>query len=241
MPVVARRASRCPKFRQKHGVDVLFAPTGLDLTGEVGAGVGPARLGARQGGPGDQITDQAGVVGHVRQQVLKGLLQALGADDKTLAQVQRALAGSNSLQAEINGHDRERRSVTLGLDLQPIQQPLPGFIAVLVDLSEVVAQRNKTQALLAALPSGVMLRSAQGRVIDCNPAAETMLQLSRAQILGTLPTPDGWQALHPDLAPMAADEHPGRQVLRSGYPVTISWRDRSFIFSPSGARCSWAR
>ena len=147
------------------------------------------------------------------------LLQALGADDKTLAQVQRALAGSNSLQAEINGHDRERRSVTLGLDLQPIQQPLPGFIAVLVDLSEVVAQRNKTQALLAALPSGVMLRSAQGRVIDCNPAAETMLQLSRAQILGTLPTPDGWQALHPDLAPMAADEHPGRQVLRSGQAV----------------------
>ena len=72
------------------------------------------------------------------------------------------------------------------------------------------------QALLAALPNGVVLRAPDGRVIDCNPAAEHQLHLTRAQLLGQQPIDAGWRSLHADGRTMTLAERPAMKALAAG-------------------------
>ena len=78
------------------------------------------------------------------------------------------------------------------------------------------AQRQRTQALLAALPNGVVMRAVDGRVIDCNPAAEQQLQLSRAQLLGQSPIDAQWRTLHEDGRTMPLADRPAMRALVEG-------------------------
>jgi len=82
--------------------------------------------------------------------------------------------------------------------------------------AEGINQQLRTAALLAALPNGVVMRDAAGRVIDCNPAAERHLMLSRAQLLGQAPIPPAWQTLHENGQPMPLAERPAMRALAAG-------------------------
>ena len=79
------------------------------------------------------------------------------------------------------------------------------------------AERQRTQALLAALPNGVVMRALDGRVIACNPAAEQQLQLSRAQLLGLLPIDPHWRTLYEDGRPMPLAERPALRAMAAGH------------------------
>jgi PAS domain S-box-containing protein len=73
-------------------------------------------------------------------------------------------------------------------------------------------------SLLAALPHGVVLRDAQGRVLHGNAAACTLLQLSAAQLLEQEPPDAGWQARHGDGRPMAWNAWPALPAPAGGQP-----------------------
>jgi len=77
-------------------------------------------------------------------------------------------------------------------------------------------QPLQTTALLAALPNGVVVRDACGVVIDCNPAAERQLMLSREQLLGRAPIDPAWQTLHEDGRPMPWVDRPAVRALTLG-------------------------
>ncbi len=72
------------------------------------------------------------------------------------------------------------------------------------------------EALLAALPSGVVLRDAAGRVVQANPAAGALLQLDSAQLLERAAPPPGWQIMHSDGRPMVPAERPSQRALVEG-------------------------
>ena len=78
------------------------------------------------------------------------------------------------------------------------------------------AERQRTQALLAALPNGVVVRSASGQVIECNPAAEQQLQLSRAQLLGQQAIHPQWRTVHEHGGTMPLAERPAIRALAAG-------------------------
>ena len=83
-------------------------------------------------------------------------------------------------------------------------------------VAEGLNQQLRTAALLAALPNGVVMRDAAGRVIACNPAAERQLMLTRAQLLGETPIDPAWQTLNEQGQPMPLAERPAMRVLATG-------------------------
>ena len=153
---------------------------------------------------------------------LPALLAGLGADAATLAQVRAGQIPDNGLQVATRRPSDDGTVQTLSLDLQARRDAeghLLGFAVVLQDTTEQDLQRLRNEALLSALPNGVVMRSAQGQVIDCNPAAERQLQLSRAQLLGDQAIPADWHTVHDDLRFMPLQERPAMRVLDSGRGV----------------------
>jgi len=70
--------------------------------------------------------------------------------------------------------------------------------------------------LLDALPHGVVLRDARGRMVHGNPAASALLQLAPAQLMEQAPPDPGWQIMHADGRPMAPAERPSERALALG-------------------------
>ena len=61
------------------------------------------------------------------------------------------------------------------------------------------------------------MRERDGRVIDCNPAAEQQLQLSRCQLLGRAPIDAQWHTLHEGGRTMPLAERPALRALAVGH------------------------
>jgi PAS domain S-box-containing protein len=146
-----------------------------------------------------------------------------GTDQNTLVQLSHALGSGQGLQCEMRRDLPEGKVRCIRLDLQPVLGSTgkpTAFVAVLSDITELVAQRQQNDALLAALPNGVVMRSASGKMLSCNPAAAQQLQLTEAQAIGDEPLPEGWKTVFEDLRFMPPDERPAPKALLTGRSVT---------------------
>ncbi len=76
----------------------------------------------------------------------------------------------------------------------------------------------RLQTLWQALPAGAVVHAHDGRIIDANPMAETLLSLSRDQLLGLSPMDSRWIALDAKGQPLAGVDHPAMRTLRTGEP-----------------------
>ena len=160
--------------------------------------------------------------GNLVKRPLPEVLALLGADAATLTQVRNATGQGCGLQQALQRSAADGGVQNLALDLQPAldEAGLPvGFVATLTDVTLQVTQQLRQAALLTTLPNGVVIRNAEGRVSDCNPAAELQLRLSRAQMLGEEPFPAGWHTVHEDLRTMPLHERPALRVLAEGRGV----------------------
>ena len=160
--------------------------------------------------------------GSLAGQSLPALMADLGADTSTLAQVRAGRVPDSGLQVMTRYPSTDGTLQSLSLDLharRDAEGQLIGFALMLQDTAEQDIQRLRNEALLNALPNGMVMRTAQGQVIDCNPAAERQLQLSRAQLLGDQAIPAGWHTVHDDLQPMALQERPAMRALADGSGV----------------------
>lgn len=91
------------------------------------------------------------------------------------------------------------------------------------------------RSLFAVMAEGVVVHAQTGEVIEANPAAESILGLSRSQILGRTPRDPDWQAVREDGTPFPGDEHPASITLRTGMPV----RNRLMGVKPAGSEMRW--
>ncbi len=72
------------------------------------------------------------------------------------------------------------------------------------------------RTVVSVLTEGILVTDADGTVLSCNPAAERMLGVTRAEWLGLRVVPSGWTLLRPDGSPMPLAETPTGQVIASG-------------------------
>jgi PAS domain S-box-containing protein len=93
--------------------------------------------------------------------------------------------------------------------------------------------RERFRELFESLAVGVVVHAADGTIVSCNPAAESILGLSLDQMLGRTPTDPRWRALRADGSPFPGDEHPATVALLTGRPVRDA---RMHVALPDDAR-----
>jgi diguanylate cyclase (GGDEF)-like protein/PAS domain S-box-containing protein len=76
-----------------------------------------------------------------------------------------------------------------------------------------------SQAVLAALADGVLVRDGRGNLVSINPAAERMLHVTAEQLKDPGALPDGWRTIRPDGTVFTRDDYPGVRTVRTGEPV----------------------
>ena len=142
------------------------------------------------------------------------LLQSERTDPAAVARTSQALSRGEAVRVELLKRSRDGRDFWIDADIQPLHSPageLTGFIAVETVITEQVTQRLRSAALLAALPTAVVVHGRDGQVLQANPAARSLLGVQPGDASETL------MQRHPvrdDLAPLDVDELPVRRTLR---------------------------
>ncbi|AOS43868.1 Sensory/regulatory protein RpfC [Lacunisphaera limnophila] len=115
-----------------------------------------------------------------------------------------------------------RLTVTLVRDLTGA--PLH-FIAQIEDITArqqaeqaLVTSQRQLSEIFRSMTEGLVLQDGQGRIIECNAAAESILGLSRLQLLGLETADRRWQALKEDGSPYQGEDLPAMVTLRTGIP-----------------------
>lgn len=138
----------------------------------------------------------------------------------------RCLAGE-SLDAEDDPFVRsDGRTEWIDWQMKPWRDA-SGEIAGIVLISRNVTERHEFLAALranearlarvfAAMSEGLVIHARDGHIIDLNEAAETVLGLTRDQILGRTSLDPDWRAIREDGSEYPGDEHPAMVTLRTG-------------------------
>lgn len=79
--------------------------------------------------------------------------------------------------------------------------------------------RELAHELVQLESDGVVLQRADGQVIDHNPAATRLLEMTTGQLVGSSSLDDTWEAITPLGDPIDGSGHPAMQVLATGSPV----------------------
>jgi diguanylate cyclase (GGDEF)-like protein/PAS domain S-box-containing protein len=130
-----------------------------------------------------------------------------------------AMADGRGLRVEMLCRRRDGSDLWLDIDQRPLadaQGRTIGFVSVASDITLRVVEQRKLQLLWAALPAGVVVQSANGEIVDANRAAERLLGLTRAQLLGRDSLDSDWVAVFDDGSPCPGFEHPAMRTLRTG-------------------------
>ncbi len=151
--------------------------------------------------------------------------EVLASDRTAPATVQRlvqAIASRQPIQVQVCNRSKDGRDYWVELDLQPLNDEhgeLAGFVEVQADITEQVLQRQHMAKLIEAMPVGMVVYDAAGRVGECNQAACRSLGLAADELLGRDAADPRWRSVREDGSELPADAHPALQSLRSGQPV----------------------
>ncbi len=135
------------------------------------------------------------------------------------AGLDHALAHGHGARVEAALQTRDGHVLWTDVDLRPLHDgsgELSGYLSVATDVTERVLQRQKTAALWATLPLGVVLYDAQGRVVEANLACENLLGLDPRQGHSPADANSGWQAVLEDGSPCPPEAQAPLLSLRSG-------------------------
>ena len=99
------------------------------------------------------------------------------------------------------------------------------------------ASEARFRAMVAALAEGVVLRDADGRIVDCNASAESILGKTLAEIKGQTSIAPEWQARREDGSLMPADEVPSAIALRTGQ----AQNDKVICYRKPDGQVLWAQ
>jgi len=91
--------------------------------------------------------------------------------------------------------------------------PLPGDGA-----HGVIADLFVTRAFLDSFNEGMVIHDLEGRIVDANEAASSLLGVTRDQLLGLTPYDVTWRVVKEDGSEFPGDEHPAMVTLRTQQP-----------------------
>jgi PAS domain S-box-containing protein len=100
--------------------------------------------------------------------------------------------------------------------------PKPGYFgATFTDISEVkdiykalINQKNKFEMLYNTINTGIVYQDKLGEIIDCNPAAESILGLNYQQMTGLNSVDPTWKSIRVDGSDYPGEEHPPMLALK---------------------------
>ena len=116
----------------------------------------------------------------VKGQLLGGVLQLRERDVRAGVSYRDNMARGVAASGEIQAVTRSGLKVWVLVDIQPLRdrhERILSWVVVASNIDEVVRSRLQRRALFEALPTGVLVFSRQGDVVDCNAAALEMLGL----------------------------------------------------------------
>ncbi|MBK8986480.1 MAG: PAS domain S-box protein [Chloroflexi bacterium] len=85
---------------------------------------------------------------------------------------------------------------------------------------QLLTSEERYRSVVMAMSEGVVLQSRDGLILACNAAAECILGLTTAQMMGRASVDSHLQAIREDGTPCPPDEHPAMVTLRTGRPLT---------------------
>jgi diguanylate cyclase (GGDEF)-like protein/PAS domain S-box-containing protein len=150
------------------------------------------------------------------------LLRFDGSDASTLQRLRAALAAGQSFHGLLLGRGRDARRLWLDVEVHPFAadgRPPAGFVAVMANLTHGRLAVEQLRATFDNAAAGFVVQDDAGRIVDCNPAAEELLGLTRDQLLGVTSVDPRWRAIDSDGADLPGEQHPAMRTLRSGEPV----------------------
>jgi diguanylate cyclase (GGDEF)-like protein/PAS domain S-box-containing protein len=83
---------------------------------------------------------------------------------------------------------------------------------------ELRESEARYRGVVSTLGEGIVVQDADGRIVECNAAAERLLGLSRDELTGLASADPRWHALHEDGSPFPGEAHPAMVTLRTGHP-----------------------
>ena len=155
----------------------------------------------------------------VRGKVPGEFLQYSKTNPETVRVMREALTRGHGCHVEILNRGKNGNEYWLDLDIQPLHDEtgrVSGFIAIEVDITENVELRNRLASTFRAMAEGVVVQDTCGRIIDCNPAAERILDRSKEELTGLQSTDPTWRAVRGDGSDYPAHDHPAIRTLRTG-------------------------
>ena len=117
---------------------------------------------------------------------------------------------------------RESRQLSAHYIPEVLNGEVTGFYVLATDITTLKqtekalrASEERLRAIFSALPTGLAIIDGEGRIIDCNPASERLLGLSKQeQMSRALDDSNLWNAMRPDDAALPVEEYPVWRALR---------------------------
>ena len=128
-----------------------------------------------------------------------------------------ALDAGQAARATVELPQRDRGHQWVEAELEPRADG--GWLLIERDVTKRLTSEHRLQALLGAGTEGILEFAADGTVVACNDAAQTILGLSAEQLIGRKPTDPDWQAIREDGSPFPGEEHAASVTLRTGEAV----------------------
>ena len=187
--------------------------------------------------------------GHSVEEHLSSAPRALYVDDAEFARVGEALYGgaatSDTREVNTTWVRGDGSSIQVHLQARPLDADdvTQGYIVTSSDVTERLRYEKELRASLEryrglydAMPGGVMVYSAEGRLIDANDAACGMLGLPRERVLGRALPWTRWRAIREDGSPFPEDAWPSTVSLLTGQRV------RNVVvgvYAAESGECTW--
>ncbi len=91
--------------------------------------------------------------------------------------------------------------------------------------------KDNLNTTFEAITEGIVLQDLEGTIIECNPAAEQILGLTREQMEGKKSIDSSWRAIHEDGTDYPGNTHPAMRTLATGESV---FNDIMGVHKPNG-------
>jgi diguanylate cyclase (GGDEF)-like protein/PAS domain S-box-containing protein len=165
----------------------------------------------------------------VKGQLLRSVLQLREPASHEGASCRENMARGLAASGEIQAVTRSGQKVWVLVDIQPLrddQERILSWVVVASNIDEVVRSRLQRRAVFQALPTGVLVFSRQGEVVDGNAAALEMVGLPGDHIesggdmhVVMVAVEAMGRPVRDDFSDMPESERPVVRSLRTGEPV----------------------
>jgi PAS domain S-box-containing protein len=104
-----------------------------------------------------------------------------------------------------------------------------GLVVSVMTISRDITQHKRTEeglraseeryrSVVSAMSEGIVFQGTNGAIEACNASAETIMGLTRDQMMGRTSVDLDWWAIHEDGSPFPGESHPAMVTLRTGEP-----------------------